>query len=253
MIVQRAGDVIPQVVGPGAGAARKRGPAWSMPERCPVCDSPVVRAEGEATHYCSNRACPSRGYEGLRHFVSRGAMDIDGVGEKLVPQADGGGARRPAAGLLPADRRRAARARRVPGSARPRTWSPRSRRRSGSRSAASSSRSASPTWGRSPPRRSRTGSARWTALREAGAGEIAEVEGVGPVIAEPVAGLVRRRRARRRSSTRCRGRPADGGAEAGGQGGRSGPLAGKTFVVTGTLEGHTATRSPSTWRAWARR
>jgi DNA ligase (NAD+) len=55
-----------------------------MPERCPVCDSPVVRAEGEARHYCSNRSCPSRGYEGLKHFVSRGAMDIDGVGEKLV-------------------------------------------------------------------------------------------------------------------------------------------------------------------------
>ena len=55
-----------------------------MPDRCPVCDTPVVRAEGEAKHRCPNRACPSRGYEWLKHFVRRGAMDIDGVGEKLV-------------------------------------------------------------------------------------------------------------------------------------------------------------------------
>ena len=55
-----------------------------MPERCPACDTPVVKVPGEVMHRCPNRACPAKGLEWLKHFVSRGAMDIDGVGEKLV-------------------------------------------------------------------------------------------------------------------------------------------------------------------------
>ena len=84
VIVQRAGDVIPQVVGPHIEPGVKRAEPWQMPERCPVCDTPVVRPEGEAMHRCPNPSCPAKGYEWLKHFVSRGAMDIDGVGEKLV-------------------------------------------------------------------------------------------------------------------------------------------------------------------------
>jgi DNA ligase (NAD+) len=84
VIVQRAGDVIPQVVGPHLQEGVKRGPPWRMPERCPACDTPVVKPEGEVMHRCPNRACPAKGYQWLKHFVSRGAMDIDGVGEKLV-------------------------------------------------------------------------------------------------------------------------------------------------------------------------
>jgi DNA ligase (NAD+) len=84
VIVQRAGDVIPQVVGPvlelrPAGAA-----PFLMPERCPACEEPIVKPEGEAQHRCVNARCPSRGLELIRHFVSRGALDIEGVGEKLV-------------------------------------------------------------------------------------------------------------------------------------------------------------------------
>jgi DNA ligase (NAD+) len=55
-----------------------------MPERCPACDTPVVKVPGEVMHRCPNRACPAKGLEWMKHFVSRGAMDIDGVGEKLV-------------------------------------------------------------------------------------------------------------------------------------------------------------------------
>jgi DNA ligase (NAD+) len=55
-----------------------------MPERCPACDTPVVKPQGEVMHRCPNRACPAKGFEWLKHFVSRGAMDVDGVGEKLV-------------------------------------------------------------------------------------------------------------------------------------------------------------------------
>jgi DNA ligase (NAD+) len=82
VIVQRAGDVIPQVVGP-AGAHAKGTKEFRMPERCPLCDTPIVKPEGEAMHRCPNRACPSRGLETLINWVEA-AADIDGVGEQFV-------------------------------------------------------------------------------------------------------------------------------------------------------------------------
>jgi DNA ligase (NAD+) len=82
VIVQRAGDVIPQIVGP-AGAHAKGTKPFRMPERCPLCDVEVVKPEGEAMHRCPNRACPSRGLETLIHWV-QAAMDIEGVGEQFV-------------------------------------------------------------------------------------------------------------------------------------------------------------------------
>jgi DNA ligase (NAD+) len=84
VIVQRAGDVIPQVVGPLTATRDGSEREFFMPERCPACDQPVVREPGEAMHRCVNPNCPSRGLETIKHFVSRGALDIDGVGEKLV-------------------------------------------------------------------------------------------------------------------------------------------------------------------------
>jgi DNA ligase (NAD+) len=82
--VQRAGDVIPQVVGPVLEARTGTEQPWRMPTHCPACETPVVKLEGDAKHRCPNPACPSRGLEGIRHFVSRGALDIEGVGEKLA-------------------------------------------------------------------------------------------------------------------------------------------------------------------------
>ncbi len=82
VIVQRAGDVIPQVVGPAGEHAPGTAP-FRMPERCPLCDAPVEKPEGEVNHRCPNRACPSRGLETLIHWVSA-AMDIEGVGEQFV-------------------------------------------------------------------------------------------------------------------------------------------------------------------------
>ena len=92
VIVQRAGDVIPQVVGPAISeqegaqsvAAHEARPQWTMPVRCPACGSPVVREEGEVAVRCPNRSCPAQIVEAVRHFVSRGAMDIDGVGDEAV-------------------------------------------------------------------------------------------------------------------------------------------------------------------------
>jgi DNA ligase (NAD+) len=84
VVVQRAGDVIPQIV---AVVAEKRTGTeipFSMPEFCPSCGSPVHREPGEAMHYCTNASCPAQLREHLYHFVSRGAMDIDGLGSKLI-------------------------------------------------------------------------------------------------------------------------------------------------------------------------
>jgi len=86
VIVVRAGDVIPQVVSPAPHVAERpdRPPLPTPPERCPFCDTPTVKpAEGVYTK-CPNPECPGRAWQLLRHFVSRGAMDIDGLGEKQV-------------------------------------------------------------------------------------------------------------------------------------------------------------------------
>jgi DNA ligase (NAD+) len=82
VVVQRAGDVIPQVVGPVLPHAKGTKP-FRMPERCPLCDTPIVKPEGEVMHRCPNRACPSRGLETLNNWVMA-AADIEGVGEKFV-------------------------------------------------------------------------------------------------------------------------------------------------------------------------
>jgi DNA ligase (NAD+) len=84
VIVQRAGDVIPQVVGPVLSRRTGKERKYRMPKKCPVCKTPVVHPEGEAAYYCPNRDCPAQRFRLLEHFVGRGAMDIDGIGESLA-------------------------------------------------------------------------------------------------------------------------------------------------------------------------
>jgi DNA ligase (NAD+) len=84
--VRRAGDVIPEVVAPILELREGEPARFVLPERCPTCDTHVVRPEGEAVTRCPNAACPAQTRGRLLHFASRGAMDIEGLGEKIVDQ-----------------------------------------------------------------------------------------------------------------------------------------------------------------------
>ncbi|MGO9198127.1 MAG: NAD-dependent DNA ligase LigA [Acidimicrobiales bacterium] len=86
VIVRKAGDVIPEVVGP-VKSERPEGLApWRFPSECPSCGGPFVRLDGEADTYCVNLDCPGQQIQRIAHFASRGAMDIEGLGEQRVRQ-----------------------------------------------------------------------------------------------------------------------------------------------------------------------
>ena len=235
VIIQRAGDVIPQVVGPAPEQDGRRRKAWRMPDNCPVCSTPIVRAEGEARHYCPNRACPSRGYEGLKHFVSRGAMDIDGVGEKLVarlvelelvsqPQDF---YRLTVDQLVPLDGFQETLAENVI------TSIERSKSRPFDRVLFALG---IPHVGGITAETLAGAFGSMDALRHATSEQIAEVEGIGPVIAETVsAWFLDEEHGAIVDALAAAGLTMSGPKRAP----AAGPLSGKTFVVTGTLEGHT--------------
>jgi len=85
VIVRRAGDVIPEIVGPVLSKRPKSARKWKMPKNCPSCGTPLVRREGEVDYRCPNKAgCPSQGQEWLFHFAGRGALDIEGLGYKTL-------------------------------------------------------------------------------------------------------------------------------------------------------------------------
>ncbi len=85
VIVRRAGDVIPEVVGPVVAVRSGKEKPWSMPKTCPFCGNPIVRIEGEAVARCTGGfECPSRVREWLFHFASRGGMDIEHLGYKTI-------------------------------------------------------------------------------------------------------------------------------------------------------------------------
>jgi DNA ligase (NAD+) len=86
VIVRRAGDVIPEVVGPVLAKRPKGLRRWKFPSKCPECGAPLVRLEGEANHYCVNVDCPMQRVQRIVHWASRGAMDIEGLGEERVRQ-----------------------------------------------------------------------------------------------------------------------------------------------------------------------
>ncbi len=84
VIVRKAGDVIPEVLGPVLALRSPEARIWEMPSACPSCGSPVVRDEGEVAFRCISIDCPAQALERLLHWASRGALDIDGMGEEIV-------------------------------------------------------------------------------------------------------------------------------------------------------------------------
>jgi len=86
VVVRKAGDVIPEVVGPVLSARSKRSRPWHFPTTCPSCGGPLVRLPGESDTFCTNIDCPAQRVQRIVHFASRGALDIEGLGEKRVIQ-----------------------------------------------------------------------------------------------------------------------------------------------------------------------
>lgn len=84
VIVQRAGEVIPQVVGPVLSLRTGAEQEFAMPAVCPSCGTPVFHDPDEAAYYCPNPQCPAQAVRSIEHFASRGAMDIEGIGEKMA-------------------------------------------------------------------------------------------------------------------------------------------------------------------------
>ncbi|MDQ3758236.1 MAG: NAD-dependent DNA ligase LigA, partial [Actinomycetota bacterium] len=84
VIVRKAGDVIPEVVGPVLSLRPKGSTPWEFPKTCNTCGGPLVRLEGESDTYCTNIDCDAQRWARICHFTSRGAMDIEGLGERTV-------------------------------------------------------------------------------------------------------------------------------------------------------------------------
>jgi DNA ligase (NAD+) len=233
--VEKAGDIIPQVV--RSVAERRTGDerAWIMPRTCPVCGTRVVRLEGEAATRCPSSSCPARLKALLRHFAARSAMDIDGLGAKLVEQLTARGKVRSVADLFSLSRRDLLELERMG-----------DRSADNLVSALDEARTSRPMWrivvGLGIPQvggvAARTVAQRFPDLEslldaepDRVEAELAQAHGIGPVIASSVADWLRepsnRDLLRRLSDAGVR--PSRETAALGG------PLAGMSFCVTGKL------------------
>jgi DNA ligase (NAD+) len=83
VVIQRAGEVIPEIVEPIVSRRTGKEKIFHMPKLCPVCGAEVIKPEGEAMHRCTNASCPAQALERIKHFVGRGTMDIEGIGERM--------------------------------------------------------------------------------------------------------------------------------------------------------------------------
>lgn len=84
VVLEKAGDIIPDIISVITELRPKNSKSYKFPNKCPVCGSEAVRKEGEAAHKCLNKNCPARGSRALHHFISKKAMNVDGLGPQLV-------------------------------------------------------------------------------------------------------------------------------------------------------------------------
>ena len=262
VVVQRAGDVIPQVVEVRREHRPKGTRPYKFPEECPACGSLALRPPGEAVRRCTGGLiCPAQITERLRHFVSREAFDIEGLGRKQVPQLLEAGlvkttGRSVSPGSGPAAPATARGRCRCGARRRRKTCAGRSRRADAFRSPGSSMRSASATSAR-PTRAclpatmavSRRGVPPWkprpTSDAQARA-ELDAINGIGPAVAEALGEFFKEAHNREvlddlAALVEIEDAAADAGAGS--------PLAGKTVVFTGTLEHMTRAEAKATAEA----
>ncbi len=232
VIIQKAGDVIPEVVRVLPEKRTGAEQVFAMPENCPVCGSPTLRLEGEAARRCVNESCPARLYEAIVHFVSKKAMDIDGLGPMIVRQLLDAGLVNDVAGLYSLTQEQLAALDRL-----------------GEKSAANLTAAIDASRGRGLARLlfglgirhvgERAGkvlSARYKDIYELMAADEAEltaIDEIGPIMAASIAGWF----AKAPNKELIR-RLADAGVDLQGEGGKeaaAGPLLGKTVVISGTL------------------
>ncbi|MEK9659387.1 MAG: NAD-dependent DNA ligase LigA [Chloroflexota bacterium] len=237
VIVERAGEVIPQVVGPVTDRRTGAEKPFSMPTACPACGTAVVREADEAMHRCINAACPAQRYERLRHFASKAGMDIDGLGEKLVAALLEAGLVSDAHDLYHLTREQLEGLERM---------GPRSAANLADTIAASRERPLTAVIAALGIRHVGAETAELLARRfgslaglmDAGADELAQVPGIGPIIAEAIAlhfaNEGNRRIVAELGAAGVRVQEERPGGAAGPQ-----PFAGLRFVVTGRLEGFT--------------
>ncbi len=251
VVVRKAGDVIPEVVGPVLSARKRGARLWKFPTTCPSCGQPLVRLEGESDTFCTNLECPAQRVQRIVHFASRGALDIEGLGEKRVVQlveaglvSDVGDIFTLAApALIEIERMGALSVENLLGAIESSKSQPLSRVLVGlgiRHLGPTGSRALSRTYGN------------LDAITAASVEELAAVEGIGNVIAESVveflgattnAAVLDKLRDAGLSLTEpggARPAPDPAGAPAGGAATDAAlTLAGRSVVVTGTLESHT--------------
>ena len=234
VLIQKAGDVIPEVVRVLPEKRTGAEQVFTMPENCPVCGSPTLRLEGEAARRCVNESCPARLYEAIVHFVSKKAMDIDGLGPMIVRQLLDAGLVQDVAGLYSLTQEQLAVLDRL-----------------GEKSAANLTAAIDASRSRGLARLlfglgirhvgERAGkvlSARYKDIYELMAADQAEltaIDEIGPIMAASIAGWF----AKAPNKELIR-RLADAGVDMQGEGGKdtaAGPLRDKTVVISGTLPG----------------
>ncbi|HLX87566.1 MAG TPA: NAD-dependent DNA ligase LigA [Acidimicrobiales bacterium] len=246
VIVRKAGDVIPEVVGPVLSDRPARSRPWRFPTTCPSCGGPLVRLPGESDTFCTNIDCPAQRVQRIVHFASRGAMDIEGLGEKRVVQLVEAGLLSDPGDIYSIDRERLVALERMADLSADNLLRgvEASKERPLSRVlVALGVRHLGPTGARALARAFGT----LDALLAAGVDALAAVEGIGPVIADSVGEFLaspanREVLAKLQAAGLALTEPAaesvSSGGAASGDVAVAATLAGKSVVVTGTLPGY---------------